>query len=250
MPASASWLDALPLDFYDQLARSLSLHGMAALELLSRPATPATNRLHILSGLQAVTVQRLNGIESHEQLLVALRQEPLAVYHLLLLGRLTLETSLAAPVLAYVQQSMGIDTEQLSTLLAYCLELSGAFLGQLEEHVAAPEGTVSLGLHRLGVEEAFAELVAELPTPALPAASRLTQLQMLPRWFIACPPPMPTTRFCGPWRRSPTCRPRPWSPSLPTWAGCRPRSRWPSPCPSWCSSTRECRSAGWCLYRM
>ncbi len=182
MPASASWLDALPLDFYDPLARSLSLHGMAALELLSRPATPATNRLHILSGLQAVTVQRLNGIESHEQLLVALRQEPLAVYHLLLLGRLTLETSLAAPVLAYVQQSMGIDTEQLSTLLAYCLELSGAFLGQLEEHVAAPAGAVSLGLHRLGVEEAFAGPVAELPTPALPAASlRLTepQLQML-----------------------------------------------------------------------
>jgi hypothetical protein len=27
-----SWLDALPLDF-DQLARSLNLHGMAALEL-------------------------------------------------------------------------------------------------------------------------------------------------------------------------------------------------------------------------
>ncbi|MFD2787977.1 hypothetical protein [Hymenobacter rubripertinctus] len=180
MSASASWLDALPLDFYNQLARSLSLHGMAALELLSRPTTPATNRLHELTGLTAATVHRLNGIESHEQLLVVLRQEPLAVYHLLLLGRLTLETSLAVPVLAYVRQSMGIDAGQLSTLLAYCLELSGAFLGQLEEHVTAPAGAVSLGLHRLGVEEAFAGLVAELPVPALPPAAslRLTEPQL------------------------------------------------------------------------
>ena len=97
MSASDSWLDALPLDFYDQLAHSLNLHGMAALELLSRPATPASNQLHHLTGLHAATVQRLNSIGSHEQLLTALREDPRAVYHLLLLGRLTLETSLAAP---------------------------------------------------------------------------------------------------------------------------------------------------------
>ena len=179
MSASVSWLDSLPLDFYDQLARSLNLHGMAALELLSRPASPLTTRLLTRTGLNAAIVQRLNGIESYEQLLAALRREPLAVYHLLLLGRLTLETSLAAPVLAYVQQSMGIDTERLGTLLAYCLELSGAFLGQLEEHVAAPAGAVSLGLHRLAVEEVFAELVAQLPAPAPLAASlRLTEPQL------------------------------------------------------------------------
>ncbi len=204
MPASASWLDALPLDFYDQLARSLSLHGMAALELLSRPATPATNRLHARTGLDAATVHRLNGIESHEQLLAALRREPLAVYHLLLLGRLTLETSLATPVLAYVQQSMGIDGGQLSALLAYCLELSGAFLGQLEEQVAAPAGAVSLGLHRLGVEEAFAELVAELPVPARPAASlRLTepQLHML-RLALLLVHSLPTTDADHPFLRA------------------------------------------------
>ena len=179
MSAAASWLDALPLDFYDQLARSLNLHGMAALELLSRPASVLTDHLHHQTHLDVATVQRLNGIGSHEQLLAALRQEPLAVYHLLLLGRLTLETSLAAPVLAYVQQSMSIDAEQLGTLLAYCLELSGAFLEQLEEHVAAPAGVASLGLHRLAVEEAFAELVAQLPAAALPAASlRLTEPQL------------------------------------------------------------------------
>ena len=74
---------------------------------------------------------------------------------------------------------MGVTNEQLSQLLTYCLELSGAFMGQLEEHVAAPAGVASLGLHRLRVEEAFAEFVAELPAPALPAAHlRLTEPQL------------------------------------------------------------------------
>ncbi|MBT2557425.1 hypothetical protein J7E24_06480 [Hymenobacter sp. ISL-91] len=160
MAPSDSWLDTLPADFYAQLTHTLNLHGMAALELLSRPATPATTRLHQLTGLDVTTVHRLNCIASHAQLLAALRQEPLAVYHLLLLGGLTLETSLAAPVLAYVRQAMGITEEQLGQLLAYCQQLSEAFLGQLEEHVAAPAGTASLGLHRLAVEEAFAAFLA------------------------------------------------------------------------------------------
>lgn len=182
MPSAVSWLDALPTDFYDQLAHSLSLHGMATSELLNRPETPVLTRLRSLSGLDAATVQRLNAIGSHSQLLAALREEPLPLYHVLLLGRLTLETTLAEPVLAYVQRSMGISVEQLQQLLAYCLELSGAFLQQLEEHLPAPAGSVSLGLHRLQVEEVFAELLAHLPVPAPPAANlRLAepQLQML-----------------------------------------------------------------------
>lgn len=182
MPSAASWLDALPTDFYDQLAHSLSLHGMAAAELLSRPETPVLARLRSLSGLETDVVQRLNTIGSHAQLLATLRQEPLPLYHVLLLGRLTLETTLAEPVLAYVQRSMSISVEQLQQLLAFCLELSGAFLQQLEEHLPAPDGVVSLGLHRLQVEEVFAELLAQLPTAAAPAANlRLAepQLQML-----------------------------------------------------------------------
>ncbi|SNC75375.1 hypothetical protein SAMN06265337_2843 [Hymenobacter gelipurpurascens] len=184
MPSSASpsWLDTLPLDFYDQLAHCLSLHGMAAAELLSRPATALTQQLTDLTGLRSADVQRLNEIQNHEQLLAALRTEPLALYHLLLLGRLTLETSLATPVLAYVQQQMTISEEQLHTLNNYCLELSGAFLTTLEEHLPAPAGAASLGLHRLRVEEIFAEYVAQIPVPVPPAANlRLTepQLQML-----------------------------------------------------------------------
>ena len=182
MPSAASWLNALPTDFYDQLAHSLSLHGMAAAELLSRPETPVLARLRGLSGLETDMVQRLNAIGSHAQLLAVLQQEPLPLYHVLLLGRLTLETTLAEPVLAYVQRSMGISVEQLQHLLAYCLELSGAFLQQLEEHLPAPAGAVSLGLHRMQVEEVFAELLAQLPVAAAPAADlRLAepQLQML-----------------------------------------------------------------------
>lgn len=175
MPAPNSWLAALPPDFYKQLTHTLNLHGMAALELLSRPATPATIRLHQLTGLDAATVQRLNGIASHNQLLAALHQEPLAVYHLLLLGGLTLETSLAAPVLAYVQRAMGISEKQLEELVTYCQQLSGAFLGQLEENVPAPVGARSLGLHRLAVEEAFAGLLA-----AHSAAQPVAELKPLP----------------------------------------------------------------------
>lgn len=67
MSASESWLDALPPDFYAQLTHTLDLYGMAALELLSRPVTPATARLHQLTSLDVATVQRLNGIGSHPQ---------------------------------------------------------------------------------------------------------------------------------------------------------------------------------------
>ncbi|WP_044003150.1 hypothetical protein [Hymenobacter swuensis] len=182
MPSAASWLDALPTDFYDQLAHSLSLHGMAAAELISRPETPVLARLRSLSGLDTITVQRLNAIGSHAQLLAVLQHEPLPLYHVLLLGRLTLETTLAEPVLAYVQRSMSISVEQLQQLLTYCLDLSGAFLQQLEEHLSAPAGTISLGLHRMQVEEVFAELLTQLPAAAAPAANlRLSepQLQML-----------------------------------------------------------------------
>lgn len=178
MPA-APWLDALPTDFYEQLAHCLSLHGMAAAELLSRPnAQP----LATLANLTTRKVQALNQIQTHEELLQTLRTEPLALYHLLLLGRLTLDTSLAAPVLSYVQQQMGIAEPQLETLRTYCLELSAAFLATLEEHIPAPTGAASLGLHRLLLEEAFAEMLATHPAAVPPAANlRLAdpQLQML-----------------------------------------------------------------------
>ncbi|QIX60976.1 hypothetical protein HER32_07185 [Hymenobacter sp. BT18] len=176
--ASASWLDALPADFYDQLAHCLSLHGMACAELLSQPAAQP---LIALSGLGLDTVQQLNQIQTHEALLTALRTTPLQLYHLLLLGRLTLDTNLATPVLAYVQRQMSITPEQLVQLRTYCLELSGAFLSTLEEHLPAPAGSASLGLHRLRVEEAFEELLAGQQAQ-LPAANlRLAepQLQML-----------------------------------------------------------------------
>jgi uncharacterized membrane protein len=179
MPYSFAWLDALPSDFYDQLAHCLSLHGMAATELLSRPETQP---LAGLTQLSPEKVQQLNHIQTQAELLQQLRTEPLALYQLLLLGRLTLETSLAAPVLAYVQQQMQIDVTQLHTLKTYCLELSGAFLATLEEHVAAPAGTASLALHRLLVEEAFVRVMAAQPVPAPPVANlRLAepQLQML-----------------------------------------------------------------------
>ncbi|RSK35319.1 hypothetical protein [Hymenobacter metallilatus] len=179
MPTSTSWLDALPPDFYEQLAHCLSLHGMAAAELLSHPDA---QRIATLASLNTRRVQELNQIQTHAELLHILRTDPLALYHLLLLGRLTLETSLAAPVLAYVQQQMGIAAPDMETLTTYCLELSGAFLTTLEEHVPAPAGQVSLGLHRLRLEEAFADLLAAQPAPAPPAANlRLAeqQLQML-----------------------------------------------------------------------
>ncbi|MET4108735.1 hypothetical protein [Hymenobacter sp. UYP22] len=179
MPASISWLDALPPDFYEQLAHCLSLHGMAAAELLSRPEA---QQVADLAQLSTGKVQALNQIQTQADLLGQLAAEPLALYHLLLLGRLTLETSLAAPVLAYVQQQMRIEPPQLAKLKTYCLELSGAFLVTLEEHVPAPAGSASLSLHRLVVEEEFAQMLATQPAPALPAANlRLAepQLQML-----------------------------------------------------------------------
>ncbi|GAB3287295.1 hypothetical protein [Hymenobacter tenuis] len=176
--SAASWLDALPSDFYDQLAHCLSLHGMAAAELLSYPEAAPLSQL---AQLTTADVQKLNLIQTHADLLASLRAEPLSVYHLLLLGRLTLETSLAAPVLGYVRQQMQITTAQLEHLKTYCLELSGAFLTTLEEHVPAPIGTASLGLHRLQIEEAFAALLAAKPSPVPAANLRLSepQLQML-----------------------------------------------------------------------
>lgn len=54
---------------------------------------------------------------------------------------------------------MDISNEQLEQLTAYCQQLSSAFLGQLEEHLAPPADVASLGLHRLGVEEAFANFL-------------------------------------------------------------------------------------------
>lgn len=179
MSAPSAWLDTLPSDFYDQLAHCLSLHGMAAAELLS---TPAAAPLAALTALDSQQVQALNAIQTQAALLTSLRAQPLAVYHLLLLGRLTLETSLAAPVLRYVQKHMQIDQAQLDHLKTYCLELSGAFLNILEEHVPAPAGAASLGLHRLQIEEAFTQLLSQQPAPTTPAANlRLAepQLQML-----------------------------------------------------------------------
>ncbi|MBC6696911.1 hypothetical protein [Hymenobacter sp. BT190] len=175
----SDWLHAIPADFYDQLAHCLSLHGMACAELLSRPQDAPLLQLTALTGLNTLRVAELNTIASHEQLLQALEQQPRALYDLLLLGRLTLDTSLAAPVLQYVQRQMAIDADQLQALKTYCLELSGAFLALLEEHLP---GTPSLGLHRLGVEEAFAHYVAAHPAPAPVAATvRFSepQLQMM-----------------------------------------------------------------------
>jgi hypothetical protein len=101
------------------------------------------------------------------------------VYDLLLVGGLVLDTSLAVPVLAYVRQQMHIDNAQLAALKQYCLELSGTFLGALEQALPAAENP---GLHRLQVEEIFARYVAANPPPA-PAVATVRfsepQLQMM-----------------------------------------------------------------------
>lgn len=176
---SSDWLEALPADFYDHLAHALSLHGMACTELLSRPHAGLTQQLQDLTGLTSGKVAELNTISSHAQLLEALRTQPKGLYDLLLLGRLTLDTDLVAPVLAYVQQQMGIGIAQLHSLKTYCQELSGAFLTTLEQHLNAEP---SLGLHRLRVEEVFSQYVAAHPKPAPPAATiRFSdpQLQMM-----------------------------------------------------------------------
>lgn len=180
MPDPATdWLETLPADFYDHLAHALSLHGMACAELLSRPQQELPRQLTALTGLNAARVAELNTIGSHAQLLAALRTEPRALYDLLLLGRLTLDTNLATPVLAYVQQQMGIEAAQLQALKTYCQELSGAFLNTLEQHLPAEP---SLGLHRLRIEEAFSQYTAAHPAPAPPAATirfNDPQLQMM-----------------------------------------------------------------------
>jgi|GEM_PF-2756781 len=177
MPISSDdWLQAIPADFYDQLARSLSLHGMACAELLSRPADELLTRLTALTSLSTLRVAELNTIASHEQLLHTLQQEPRALYNLLLLGRLTLDTSLAAPVLRYVQQQIGVDTAQLQDLKRYCQELSGAFLALLEQHLPTEP---SLSLHRLRVEEVFSQYVAAQPNSApLAATVRFSEAQL------------------------------------------------------------------------
>ncbi len=172
----SDWLDALPADFYEQLAHSLSLHGMACAELLGRPHDALPRQLAALTGLTAAHVAELNTIASHAQLLTALRTQPRALYDVLLLGRLTLDTSLAAPVLAYVQRQMQINATQLHALKTYCLELSGAFLTTLEQHLPAEP---SVSLHRLRVEALFSKYVAthSAPTPAA-ATIRFSEAQL------------------------------------------------------------------------
>ena len=180
MPASfATWLHTLPDTFYDQLAHALSLHGMAAAELLSRPHDALPRQITELTGLDAAWVAQLNTIGSHAQLVQALEAHPRQVYDLLLVGGLVLDTSLAVPVLAYVRQQMHIDNARLAQLKQYCLELSGTFLGALEQALPAAE---SPGLHRLRVEEVFARYVAANPPPAPTVATvhfSEPQLQMM-----------------------------------------------------------------------
>ncbi|SHK35957.1 hypothetical protein [Hymenobacter psychrotolerans] len=173
---SDNWLHTIPADFYDQLAHCLSLHGMACAELLSRPQDAPLLQLMALTGLNTLRVAELNTIASHDQLLQTLQAQPRALYDLLLLGRLTLDTTLAAPVLGYVQQQMAIDTAQMQALKSYCLELSGAFLALLEEQLPAAE---TLGMHRLHVEEAFSHYVAAHPAPAATIRFTEPQLQMM-----------------------------------------------------------------------
>ncbi len=174
--ASNNWLQTLPADFYDQLAHCLSLHGMACLELLSRPQDASIRQLVTLTGLTVDKVTELNTIASHGQLLQALENQPRPLYDLLLLGRLTLDTSLAEPVLAYVRRQMDIGIAQMQQLKTYCQELSSAFLATLELQLPTE---LPLGLHRLRVEEVFEAYVAAHPAPAPMAATiRLSEAQL------------------------------------------------------------------------
>ncbi|MCB2407195.1 hypothetical protein [Hymenobacter lucidus] len=154
---SDTWLTQLPLDFYDQLAHCLSLHGMVCAELFSRPGTELVQQLAAHTPLDAAKVAELNTIQSQEQLLEALHQQPALVYDMLLLGRLGLDTSLAEPVLRFVQQQMYVSEEQIAAIKAYCLELSETFLGSVEQHLAETDRAVAgqLGQHRLHIEQAF-----------------------------------------------------------------------------------------------
>ncbi|WP_022824261.1 hypothetical protein [Hymenobacter norwichensis] len=173
---SDNWLETLPPDFYDQLAHCLSLHGMACVELLSRPQDALPRQIMALTGLTTARVTELNTIASHEQLLNALQKQPLDFYNLLLVGRLTLDTSLAKPVLEYVQRQMGIGIAQMQQLKTYCQELSGAFLLTLEQHLPTD---LALGLHRLRVEQVFHSYVEAHPAPAPPAATvRFSEAQL------------------------------------------------------------------------
>lgn len=177
MPSSASnnWLQTLPADFYDQLAHCLSLHGMACLELLGRSQDASIRQLVTLTGLTVEQVTKLNTIASHEQLLQTLESQPRPLYDLLLLGRLTLDTSLAEPVMVYVRRQMRIGIAQMQQLKTYCQELSGAFLATLEQQLP----TELLGLHRLRVEEVFEAYVAAHPAPAPMAATiRFSEAQL------------------------------------------------------------------------
>ncbi|UOG74130.1 hypothetical protein MTX78_18660 [Hymenobacter tibetensis] len=178
MPSTSSndWLQTLPADFYDQLARCLSLHGMVCVELLSRSQEELPRQVAALTDLTLARVNELNTIASHEQLLLALEEQPRALYNLLLVGRLALDTTLAEPVLAYVRRQMDIGIAQMQQLKTYCQELSGAFLLTLEQHLPP---AWQLGLHRLRVEELFHAYVAKHPVmPPLAATIRFSEAQL------------------------------------------------------------------------
>ncbi|MCB2376068.1 hypothetical protein LGH70_00630 [Hymenobacter sp. BT635] len=184
---SDTWLAQLPADIYDQLAHSLSLHGMVCAELFSRPDSALVQQLALLTPITAATVAELNAILSQEQLLEILRTQPNQVYDLLLLGRLGLDTSLAEPVLRFVRQQMFVSEEQILAIKAYCIDLSEAFLASVEQHLAETDRAVAgqLGQHRLQIEAAFFTHSAMVAAPAEPLPSVATvrfndpQLQMV-----------------------------------------------------------------------
>ncbi|UOQ72364.1 hypothetical protein [Hymenobacter cellulosilyticus] len=154
---SDTWITNLPADIYQQLAHCLSLHGMVCAELFSRPESALVQQLMLLTPITAATVASLNTVQSQEELIEALRQEPGQVYDLLLLGRLGLDTSLAEPVLRFVRQQMYVSEEQLVAIKLYCVELSEAFLATVEQHLSETDRAVAGRLveHRLQIEEAF-----------------------------------------------------------------------------------------------
>jgi hypothetical protein len=184
---SDSWLSQLPADIYDQLAHCLSLHGMVCAELFSRPDSALVQQLALLTPIGAASVAELNLVQSREELLAALHRHPARVYDLLLLGRLGLDTSLAEPVLRFVQQQMYVSGEQMALIKQYCVELSEAFLASVEQHLAETDRPTAgrLGQHRLQIEEAFfthSESVGTLQEP-LPTVATVKfndpQLQMV-----------------------------------------------------------------------
>lgn len=184
---SDSWLSQLPTDIYEQLSHCLSLHGMVCAELFSRTDSTLVQQLALLTPLHAGSIAELNAIVSQEQLLEALRQDPGQVYDLLLLGRLGLDTSLAEPVLLFVRQQMFVSEEQMEAIKGYCVDLSEAFLGSVEQQVAETDRAVAgrLGQHRLQIEEAFfthsrsLEPAAEVLPPVATVRFNEPQLQMV-----------------------------------------------------------------------